>query len=157
MGAVVKWFSGRSPREQALLGLLGALLVGTVGWYGVANPLLNWRQAAAERRAHAELAAVQAIQDANLVAGARTGRAAIAPDALPALLTATAAEAGVTVTREQPEGGGAHTVWLEGARPAAVFGWLAEVERRGGVVRDVTALKSGGGVLDVQATLEPGQ
>ena len=55
------WWDGRSVREQRMLAVMGALVLGVVGWLGVVRPLDGWQadQARARRcvQAHAGIVA----------------------------------------------------------------------------------------------------
>lgn len=147
------WFEARTRREQVLLGVMIAMLLATVAWFGLVSPIRAWRADAAERRLEAAEALASIQGDvARINAAARTAPTGSGEPMEP-LLIRTAEQAGLSLSRQQAESDGAQTAWLEGAPPQAVFGWIATLEQAHGVtVSNLTALKAANGGLDVQVS-----
>lgn len=147
------WWAGRSPREQALLGLMGLVLVGFVIWFGIAAPL---RGAARDAEAHlARALADEAVVDAAVAEIARLGEAAAPPRRTAPVeqrVTESANAAGLRVIRvEVAEGGGVQAV-VSGPS-TTVLPWIARLQADHAIAaRHLTLLKGDVGQLDVDAT-----
>jgi type II secretory pathway component PulM len=140
------WWTGREPRERALLFVLGALMLALAAWYGVWAPLNGWAASARDRQAEAAAGLVQAERAQAEIARFDRMRGGKGPATAQAL-TQSAAQAGVIVSKAEPIAGGGLTVWTNPAEPKALFGWLAGVRRELGVgVRQLEAQKEEGGV-----------
>ena len=156
--ALQAWWGGRSRREQMLVALMGLSLAGFLLWFGLVSPLASAAEAAEARRA-------QAVQDKlavdrTLAAIARLGPAAARPISsrpLGALVSETAAAAGVELARVEADPAGGVRVAVAGASPTVLFPWLATLQREHGVApRHLTVLKAEGGGLALDATLDRG-
>jgi general secretion pathway protein M len=152
---MIAWWAGRSRREQLLLGVMAAIALVLVAWFGILQPLAKARRAAAERLS--EAAATQAAVERGLAELAALRRAAPArPNRRPMAraVTESAAAAGVTLARAEPDPGGGLRVGIEAVAPAALFPWLAALQRDDGVAAShLTVVKADGGGLNVDATL----
>jgi len=151
---MMDWWSGRSRREQVLLGVMGALAAGLLLWFGVAAPL---RGAAQDASAHlARALSDEAVVDAALAEVARLGERAATPvrsGSVEALVAETAAAAGLEVIRIEPapEGGGVQAV-VSGPS-TVVLPWIAALQADHAIAaRHLTLLKGDVGELDVDAT-----
>jgi general secretion pathway protein M len=123
------WWETRSARERLLLGVMFALLGFVFLWLAVVRPLADALDAAKLRHG----AAVVALAEARArTRPALVPAAAIAP--ADAIAAETAAAAGFTGVRIAREGAAGASVVLDAARPQALFGWVAEMERRGLIV-----------------------
>jgi general secretion pathway protein M len=124
------WWQGRSPRERGLLVMMFALIGVVLGWLLVVRPLSDSLDAARARHG----AAVVALAEAR--ARLDAGGGAPAPAALPvdAAIGRAAAEAGFAGARIAAQGPARARVTIDAARPQALFGWLARLERSGLVV-----------------------
>jgi len=127
------WWETRSARERLLLGIMFALLGFVFVWLIIVRPLADLLDAAKLR--HGE--AVVALAEAR----ARTPSAAAPAAAGPAdaIVARTAAEAGFAGARIARQGAAGASVAIDAARPQALFGWVAEMERRGLVVERLRA------------------
>jgi general secretion pathway protein M len=124
--AALDWWSSRAPRERVLLAVLAA--VATV----YALVFLIWRPLAEARAdARADIRAYEAVVAQARAAGPTLVRsAAAAPPA--AAIGASAAAAGLTVRRLDPDGAGAR-VSLEDAPYDATVRWMETLEREHGL------------------------
>ncbi|MFN3522487.1 MAG: type II secretion system protein GspM [Phenylobacterium sp.] len=153
MNSLVQLWSARSPREQAMLAVLGALCLGLAGWFGLVEPLRAARQASAARLERAvETRLVVARATAEIADLERAARPAPSATPVDAAVSQAAEAAGLTLARVEVEASGGVQAVLEGAPSTSVFPWLLALQREHGVVAShLTVLKGDGGV-DVDAT-----
>lgn len=155
---MIAWWTTRTPRERLLLGVMAGLLVVFGLWFGVHRPLAQAREAAERRydRALKEEAAIEAAAArirALMSRGATASRKASAAEAV----NASAAAAGVTLSRVEPDPAGGVQVAVGGVSPAQFFPWLAALQRDYGVnPRHLTIVKDEQGGLSVDATFGDG-
>jgi len=125
------WWQARSARERMLLRVMLGLAALVLGWLLVVRPLGDALEAAKARHG----AAVVALAEAKARSEARRGAEGAAP-ALPidSLIGQSAGEAGFTAARVTAAGPARASVTITSARPQALFGWVASLERRGLVV-----------------------
>lgn len=133
---MMRWWQERTPREQALLSGLGLLLAVLAVWQLVLSPLAQWREAAAQsylqadelleqvRRGAAEAQALQAVAVRRETARGGSLRSTV---------TATARQAGITISRLEPSDDGGLTIWLEEADAQEMQAWLAGLYRDHGI------------------------
>lgn len=150
---MVDWWTTRSRREQIMLGVMAALLLGFLLWFGVAAPL---RTAAKDASAHLTRAlGDEAVVDAAVAEIARLGEAAPPPTAagpLDQLVTDTAAEAGLKIIRIEATADGAVQAVVSGPS-TQVLPWIATLQSEHAIAaRHLTLLKGDVGQLDVDAT-----
>ncbi|MDP1643777.1 MAG: type II secretion system protein GspM [Phenylobacterium sp.] len=146
------WWIGRSPREQGLLGLLGALLAGFLVWFGLAAPLQGAARGAEARLTRA--LADEAVVDAAVAEIARLGERAPTRRSTPVeqLVAETAASAGLDVIRIEAADGDSVQAVVSGPS-TAVLPWIALLQAEHAVAaRHLTLLKGDVGQLDVDAT-----
>ncbi|MFN3582701.1 type II secretion system protein GspM [Phenylobacterium sp.] len=155
---MIAWWTTRTPRERLLLGVMAGLLLVFGLWFGVHRPLAQAR-AAAERRYDRALKEEAAIEIAAArirtlrTAGGGASRKAPAAEAV----NASAAAAGVTLSRVEPDPVGGVQVAVGGVSPAQLFPWLAALQRDYGVTpRHLTIVKDEQGGLSVDATFGDG-
>lgn len=152
-----RWWSERSGREKVLLGVMGAALAAFTLWYGLYAPLL----AARERALVRYQAAVQAQGEVGRAVAqikALQGRVtAPAPASAPEeAIAATAAAAGVPLSRTEPDPEGGLRVAADAVSATALFPWLGLLQREHGLAaRHLTVVKGEGGGLRLDATLAP--
>ncbi len=125
------WFDGRSLRERRLLLAMIALAALTLVWGAVIRPMGDRLAGARTRHADAviRLGETRArVESARLVGRDGGGRlsAPIADE-----VRARAAEAGFTLLSVDDDGPDRVRVAVQSARPGALAGWLARLERRG--------------------------
>lgn len=129
------WWQGRSPRERMLLQAMLGLAAFVLGWLLVVRPLADSLETAKTRHG----AAVVALAEARARRHSAQIAAAPAPLPIDGLIAATANEAGFTAARVTAAGPARASVAIESARPQALFGWVALLERRGLVVERLRA------------------
>jgi general secretion pathway protein M len=118
------WWTGRSPREQVLIGVLIALAIGATVLLGVIAPLRSVRaDALADIRS-------AALLEARLRAGgADLARRGLSRRGTPsAIVTDSAAAAGLTIQQIETEGGQTRVVVAD-APFERVLQWIADMER----------------------------
>lgn len=147
------WWASKTPRERVLLGILGALLALVAGWLVIVRPLSDMLDAARTRHGAAALA----LGQAKARASAPGGGAVAATGPVDSLAARTAAEAGFPGARVASHGPGRATVSLDAARPQALFGWVAEMERRGLVVQRLRAVANADRTLSAEIILQAGR
>jgi general secretion pathway protein M len=103
-------------------------------WFGIVRPLDH---ALADARAR-HSRTVLALADAKAQAAAIRGLERVRPPALPApihvYVGALAGEAGFTLAKVEPESGDQVHVAISAARAPALLVWVADLERRRGLV-----------------------
>jgi general secretion pathway protein M len=143
------WWEARSVRERRLLALMFALLGLVLAWLVVVRPLADALDAVKQRHA----AAVVALAEAK-ARPAATGPAAAGP--ADAIVARTAADAGFAGARIARLGPARATVAVDAARPQALFGWVAQMERRGLVVERLRAQANADRTLSAEIALRAG-
>lgn len=124
--AAYLWWAGRTLRERRLLLFMWGLIAVTAVWLCVVRPILDWRNAAAERVAVAETD----LAEVRVAAAALTPRApgpARPAEGLEPLVRRTAEAAGVTVvTTMSPSG----RLGFQATRVQSgpLFSWLSVLE-----------------------------
>ncbi len=128
MRALTDWLAGRTPRERWMLIGLAVVAGAILLFYGVVQPLNDWRAAAAERRADAiEATRLIAAAEARLQPGATSDPARLAEVAGPL------AEAQGLIVELSPGEDGGLAFTAPQAPTAALFGWLAALESQHGI------------------------
>lgn len=148
--SISAWWDGRSLRERRMLAIMGALVLGVVGWLGVVRPLDGWQADQARARVAAERQLVQ-IRTAVAQQGARPTEAVD----LQALVASTATTAGVQPTLGMSEGGRLG-FRLDRVTTAQAFGWLAALEQGGARIEELGVVESPDGTLGVTGALTSG-
>lgn len=148
--SVAAWWDGRSLRERRMLGVMGALVLGVVGWLGVVQPLDGWKADQARARLAAERQLAQ-IETAVVQRG-ETPKQAV--DLQP-LVASTATAAGVQPTLGMSEGGRLG-FRLDRVTTAQAFGWLAALEQGGARIEELGVVESPDGTLGVTGALASG-
>ena len=144
------WWDGRTAREHVMLGVLGGVLALLLAWFLILAPLLAWKAGAADRLD----AAARTHALASAAAGIGTsGGVARSPADIEALLTDSAAEAGVAV--QATAGGGGVSFAVESAETARLFGWVAALERAGLTIESLSVLEDADATLQAQGTVAP--
>lgn len=142
------WWQARSGRERWLLGAMFVLLAFALLWLAVVRPLADALDAAKLRHG----AAVVALAEAK-------GRPAATPGAMgpaDAIVAESAAQAGFANVRIARQGPARASVAIDAARPQALFGWIAQMERRGLVVERLRAQANADRTLSVEIALATG-
>lgn len=122
------YWQSREPREKVLILIALSLLLALLLWQFVLRPLHVYpaEQYAATQRAQRTLAAIETI---NISAPKDTLSDTVqysAEDAR-AFITQSALKDGLRITRRQPDGDVAMTVWLDQADPRGFYSWIRAV------------------------------
>lgn len=148
------WWDGRTVREQRMLMVMGVCVAAFLLWFAVIAPLWGWKAAAAERKMQAatDLATVQAGL-ARLDGPSDTAAQPAADVARKAEQVAAGLSTPVVVSVGE---GGADFV-ADRISGAALFGWLAALERDQGVVTtSLSVVENSDATLQAQGTLTGG-
>lgn len=151
----MNWWSARSVREKRLLAVAGSLLALVLAWFLIVRPLMDARATAEARLQAASTALAQARADAAAFNRGAASQAE-APSPLAPFITQSATEQGftnMTVIGNQPD---QVAISSPQVRPAALFGWLGQLEARGIAVRSLTATAGANQTISIQATLIAG-
>lgn len=135
------WWSLRSPREQRLLLVMAALFVLVFAWIGIIRPLGDGLADAQARHGRAIIALAAARDQADAIRALERGAVATPAIALPELVDRAAREAGFPAAVAVPDGNGARLT-IPAVRAQAFFGWVADVERRYGLVVDQLTVRT---------------
>lgn len=136
MARLKSWWRLRSLREQRLLLVGGALLAGTILWFGILRPIDRGLADARARHARAVLALADARSQAVAIRRLQAVTPPILPGPLPLAVGRLAEEAGFAVARMEPQSDRQVNVVMNAARAQALFSWIDQLERRHGLVVD---------------------
>jgi general secretion pathway protein M len=152
---VKRWWTDRSGREKALLGVMGAALVAFGLWYGLYAPLLAARAHALARYDSALASQAQVGRTVARIRGLQGRVAAPAPASAPEeAIAATAAAAGIALSRTEADPEGGLRVAADSVSATALFPWLGLLQREHGLAaRNLTVVKGETGGLRLDATL----
>lgn len=129
--AIRSWWGERSERERILLAALGAVAAVALVLLLIVRPLQ-----AARADALADIRTYETLSARLRAAGPGIGRTPYGDGSLSAAVTGSAATAGLTVQRLDPEGGQTRVV-IADASYDAVVAWLAELDRGGVRIEEV--------------------
>ena len=147
------WWGTRSLREQRMLLAMFALLAIVFVWLGILRPVSDGLSQARERHAQAVIGYGEVLVKRDALRALT--RAAPAPlDApLETIVRQSAGEAGFTFASLDADSADHLTLTIANARPAALFGWVAELERRGVLVERMVARDNADPTLNVELVL----
>ncbi|HWT12860.1 MAG TPA: type II secretion system protein GspM [Allosphingosinicella sp.] len=148
---IVGWWRLRTSREQRLLLVMLALIVLVAGWLLVIRPLSDGLDRAQRRHGDAVSALAEARARAEASRALHRDGLGAAPLPVDAFLSRTATEAGFTGARIAGQGPSAAIIAIDAARPQAFFAWVRLMERRGLVVRSLSARTNQDQTLAVEA------
>jgi len=145
---MIAWWNGRTARERWMLAILAGLLVIVILWLGGLKPLTAWADEAARRRADAAAAEVAVDRALAEMAAIRSKPVKPLGKPLEAVVSETAAAAGVALDRVEADPSGGVRIAIEGADAKAVFPWIARLQTEYGVAaQSLTALKEDGALV----------
>ena len=147
------WFTGLSQRERVLVGFAGLLLAGVVGYYGIARPIVG-------AMVHAEERYIDAVERQGRI-GAKvaalqqpgSGQKSKFSGAIDIFVSQSAGETGIAVGAVNPQPDDRVNMVVESAKPTALFGWLARIEREGVAVESLSVNPAGNGTVTATLTL----
>jgi general secretion pathway protein M len=147
------WFVGLSQREQILVGIAGLLVAGLVAYYGIARPMVGAMTAAETR--YVDAVERQARIDAKVAALRQPvdGTTVKFSGAIDIYISQSAGETGIAVGSINRQSDDRVNMVIESAKPKALFGWLARIEREGIAVESLNVNPAGNGTVSATLTL----
>jgi general secretion pathway protein M len=136
------WWRLRNPREQRLLLVMAALFLIVFAWLLVIRPLGDRLADARERHGRAVLALAAIRDQADAITRLERGGTAAPGIAVTDLVGTAAREAGFADAVVTAEGSGGARVTIAAARAPAFFGWIADLQRRHGLVVDQVSVRT---------------
>jgi len=147
------WWSGRSLREQRMLLVMAALLVVVIVWLGILRPVGDGLSRARERHANAVIAHGEVLAKRDALRTLLKSGPAPLDAPLETIVRQSASEAGFAFASLTAESSDRLTLTVANARPAALFGWIAQLEGRGVLVEHLAVRDNGDPTLNVDLTL----
>lgn len=151
------WYAGRAVRERWLIAIMLAIALPLLAFVAIYQPLVNsieqaqQRHVAAVRNHGLVLARLAQLDAAQRPALAAAGGSSTAPLSL--RVTEAAAQAGVSLTANEPRGDASAVITLAPAAPTAALRWLRQLEGQGIIVRELAITPQAGGQVVATATL----
>ncbi len=154
MGSIRAWFAALSLREKRLVLVAAALAVLTFLWFGLIRPIGDGLADAKARHNSAvvRLAETQAQLDA--VKALQRNRPPPLAAPLDLSIRDRAAESGFALASVTPQPGNAVQIAIASARPAALFGWIADLEASGILVDTLITTDNGDQTVSATITLK---
>lgn len=128
---VRNWFQLLSSRERIFIWILIALIVATVGYYGILRPLSNAIEESKQQYIVAIEREVRIKSKVALLSQPNEALKRPVTGALDDFLSQSAGEAGFAVGSIDAQNDGSVNMSVQSAKSTALFGWLARIERRG--------------------------
>lgn len=150
---VRNWFAGLSRRERILVGIAGLLLAGMVGYYAIARPVAGAMKAAEQRYVDAVEQQARILVKVAALRQPADGETVRFSGAITAFVSQSAGETGIAVGSVVPQSDSRVNMVVESAKPTALFGWLARVEREGIAVESLSVDPAGNGTISATMTL----
>ena len=126
-------WSGLNPRERMLVGIALALTGLLLFWLFVYRPISHYPTS--QKRAYE-----RAVLDLKLMKKAQSGLRSglvnpvrpeqLAPEKFQSVLTRTASENGLSITRRQPKGDREVSLWFEGVNSRTLYVWLQKLTKQ---------------------------
>lgn len=131
---VGRWFNGRESNEQRIIAVLAVVVVITLLWLMVWQPISDWRATAHNRyqNAQAQLDWMRANED-RARAVARSGNGPAGAGRSLQVITRSAQAQGLQVNRLQPEANGVVSVSIQGQPFNDILQWLNQLQENNGV------------------------
>jgi general secretion pathway protein M len=139
---MIDWFRGRAPREQRLLLVMAGLFGIVFAWLLVLRPLGDNLSDARERHGRAIIALAATRDQAEAIAALQRGIRPIPAGSIVDVVTAAATQAGFAAAVVMAEGGTGARLTIPAVRAPAFFGWIAELQRRYGLVVDQLGVRT---------------
>lgn len=143
IGAMRRWFAALTLREKRLVLVAAALAVITLVWFGIIRPIGDGLSSARSRYN----GAVGRLADTRAQMQALTSLQADRPPPLAVPIDIAVRDraniAGFALNSVTPQGSAAVQVTITAARPAALFGWIADLESSGVIVDTITTTDNG--------------
>lgn len=156
--AIRDWWDGMSLRERWLVGLAGVLASALVAWFLIWLPLQSALSNAVEAHGIAidrqAGIAVRVAEIKRLEGGGAATAAAASEAAVNLILAQSAAEKGLTLSRNDPVGQSGTNIAIANARAPALSTWLMELESTGVTAQDLTIRPNADGTVALTATMQ---
>lgn len=148
-----RWFAALSLREQWGVALAASLCAAALLWFGLVRPLGAAQAEARARHAEAALKLARIETDAAALRPLLT--ASVPPVPIEAAMRDRVGQAGFAPSTILPQPGDALLIGIPAAKPLALFGWLAAMERDGYIVEALTTNDNGDQTISAQITFRP--
>lgn len=148
------WFDGRSLRERRLLLVMVALAALTLLWGGIIRPLSDALASARELHASAVIRLGETQAQVAALHVLQQNRPEPIAGPLVDVMRNRANEAGFPLSLANPMGNDRVQIAITSARPGALLGWVADLERSGILVDSFNATNNGDKTVAVQMTLK---
>ncbi|MEO0882947.1 MAG: type II secretion system protein M [Pseudomonadota bacterium] len=131
---MTNWWETREPRERLLLSVAGVLTFLVLGYLLVIQPLSNARQQASQALASAQTDRAIVDRGISVLANTDVTSSGAAPDVddFRTMVTRSAREAGLSLSRVQRGSDGTIQLRFDDAEPPRLFAWLATIESQPG-------------------------
>ncbi|WP_156678585.1 type II secretion system protein GspM [Sphingomonas profundi] len=147
------WWGLRTTREQRMLLAMAAAIAIVLAWLLIVRPLDDALADARERHGRAVLDMAQARGQADRIAFLEKSGPPPPQAPLATLVGQKAVEAGFAKLRVTPDGNRV-AIALESAKAQAFFGWIADLERRDGIIVErLSARTNSDATIAVDASL----
>lgn len=149
---LLAWYVGRTPRERVLVAVAGVLIVVAV-FFAISVPVTDALASARARHADAVIALGETERRVEAIKAMQTARTPLdAP--LDSVVRTRADAAGFALTNVAPAIGGGVQISIASARPGALLGWIAELERSGILVDTLGTTDNGDRTVAATMTLK---
>lgn len=148
------WFGALSLREKRLVLVAAVLAVVTLLWFGLIRPLGDALSDAKSRHSNAVVRLAETEAQLATVKALQRNRPAPMAAPLEDTVRARAADAGFTLASVTPQSGNGLQIAISSARPAALFGWVADLEASGILVDSLTTTDNGDQTVSVTMVLK---
>lgn len=146
------WFAALSGREKTGVLVAAGLAIVTLVWFGLIRPVSDGLASAKSRHSSAvvRMATTQS-QMAALQPLLKVGQPALG-GTLEATVRDRANQVGFALTTVSPQTNNALLIGIASAKPAALFGWIADMERDGILVDSLSTTDNGDQTVSAQIT-----
>ncbi|GAK33155.1 hypothetical protein JCM17846_19380 [Iodidimonas nitroreducens] len=136
------WWMDLSGRERRLLQGAALILLILGGWQFILRPLLDYRaeQMAVRQSALTTLEEIEGLAADVLALRARqksmaplAGKGNATADPVRSIISRTASEKGLSMTRLMPEEDGGVTIWFDQISSPQLFSWIADLQTEHGI------------------------
>lgn len=153
MSGIRTWFDGRSLRERRLLLVMGALAAVTLVWGVLILPVRNGLSSSRARYTDAVVRLGEAETGISQVKSLQRRPAAPLGGSLADVVRARADAAGFALASLDVDGPDRVRASIATARAGALMQWIAQLERDGMLVDELSVTGAGGGSVTAQMTL----
>ncbi len=147
------WFVGLTQRERILVRIAALLVAGLVGYYGIVRPMAGAMTAAEERYVYAIERQARIEAKVAALLPPVDGKVANFSGKIDSFVSQSAGETGIAVGSIDPQSESRVNMLVESAKPTALFGWLARIEREGIVVESLSVNPASNGTVSATLTL----